>query len=131
MVYVFIISWVIIAKFFYFHVIALVLHADGKQFVMIVGAQQMHELSVDKWDSLPRVQDNIHIKCYNKYTNSWYIHIIGAIARTNAYYGRGTAPILLDDIACSGTESSLTDRTYDPTQQTVPTVMMLVHAAKW
>ena len=58
-------------------------------------------------------EDNIHIKCYNKYTNSWYIHIIGAIAHTNAYYGRGTAPILLDDIACSGTESSLTDRTYD------------------
>ena len=36
---------------------------------------------------------------------------LGAIARTNAYFGQGssTSPILLQRLGCSGTESRLVD----------------------
>ena len=36
----------------------------------------------------------------------------GSIARTGAYYGRGTIPILLDNVGCSGTELRLTACSY-------------------
>ena len=32
-----------------------------------------------------------------------------AVALRNAYYGRGTGPILLDNLLCTGTETSLFD----------------------
>lgn len=40
---------------------------------------------------------------------------IGAIARGNAAYGQGVGPIFLDDLACTGTEPSLFNCTFDPT----------------
>ena len=37
-----------------------------------------------------------------------------ATAQGNAAYGRGTGPIILDDVACVGTETNILSCPYDP-----------------
>ena len=43
----------------------------------------------------------------------YYGLYIDAIAYSNAHYGQGTGPILLDNLACIGTEYNLTSCSYD------------------
>ena len=38
--------------------------------------------------------------------------LIGAIARTNAAFGQGSGPILLNNVMCAGTEPSLLNCTF-------------------
>ena len=37
----------------------------------------------------------------------------GAIAYSNAYFGQGSGPILLDNLACTGLENTLVNCSYD------------------
>ena len=37
----------------------------------------------------------------------------GAIAYSNAYYGQGRGPILLDNVACTGVENALVNCSFD------------------
>ena len=41
------------------------------------------------------------------------LNTIGATAFVNAYHGRGSGPIVLDDLRCTGTESSLLQCLHD------------------
>ena len=47
------------------------------------------------------------------------MNCIDALAFTSAFFGSGSGSILLDNVACSGGESSLLDCTYDSTHDCV------------
>ena len=75
---------------------------SGVQCVMTPGMTQMPLWFVGSWDTLKQV-------CNNKYKFICIINSLnlGAQAVSFAAYGQGTGPILLDDVACAGTEARL------------------------
>ena len=61
---------------------------------------------VDNWDFLGKV--------WHKYKYIIIIILVGSIAYSSAYFGQGSGPIVMDNLACTGNENAITDCLYDP-----------------
>ena len=88
--------------------------------VMTPGEVQMLQLFANSWDILLKVRNK---SIYNAWKKQKQSHICystisstsGALAFCGAHFGTGAGPIHLDDVACSGSESNLTDCSYSLT----------------
>ena len=80
---------------------------------MTLGPKWMPTLYADNLDTLIQVPiaSARHNLC-NAH-ESYLVCIIDATAFSNAYFGQGILPILLDDVSCLGSESQLLDCSYD------------------
>ena len=88
-----------------------VLLTSGEQCVVTLGTALMQLLSARILDML-----SLMVCCFDSYYVVFFqIHrLTVATARTNAYFGAGTGPIYLEDVACSGSETSLLQCSSDP-----------------
>ena len=79
----------------------------GELYVIIRGTHKMPRSCADNWDSLPQVywgsKDIMTIMMEHFYL------LTDAQALQSAYYGSGSGLIHIDNVMCSGNESSLFD----------------------
>ena len=87
------------------------------QFVMTFGMRTMHKLYAVSWVSVERVRDILNTHVGNMPELSFLIEGHFAIRGTGEKYGRGTGDILLDNIICSGNETSLLKCDHNPLRE--------------
>ena len=79
---------------------------SGEQCVMTAGAVLMPLWSADSWD-----MQSLGVGANTSSTYSVVTYILncsaGGIAYSNAFFGAGTGPIYLDDVACASSASQL------------------------
>ena len=90
----------------------------GGPSVITPGTAVMLVWSVGSWDTPCLVRNSnlncgiwVHTGCLP--VNAWLylLHSTGAIPLSNAYYGSGTGPVLIDNVSCTGNEQFLANCT--------------------
>ena len=84
---------------------------SGVPSVIAPGTALMLAWSVGSWDSLCWVRmTKIYSRNFEYYVLAW-LHFTGAIPFINAHFGRGTGPVLIEYVSCTGNEQFLANCT--------------------
>ena len=80
---------------------------SGEQCVMMAGALLMQVWSASSWVmQLLEVSTNV-AHCEVNFILTFFFCVTGGIPYSNAFFGAGTGPIYLDDVACTSSANQL------------------------